>query len=192
MTPTERQAMVTERKRRGYPWHGPPHLSAPQGFRIVTGVCYEHRKLLDNPRRLGWFERELLASLRELTAGLAAWCVLPNHYHALVFIEDIEAFSKGLGQLHGRTSHEMNTIDGTRGRRVWYRSQDRTMRSDRHYFTSLNYIHNNPVKHGYVTKWQDWPFSSVHWYLENKGREWMLDLWRGYPVLKYGDGWDEY
>ncbi len=84
----------------------------------------------------------------------------------------------------------MNKQDGIQGRRVWYRSQDRVMRSRRHFFTSLNYIHNNAVKHGYVKKWQDWAFSSVHWYLEHKGREWLLDLWREYPVLNYGEKWD--
>ena len=64
------------------------------------------------------------------------------------------------------------------------------MRSERHYFTTLNYIHNNPVKHGYVDKWGDWAYSSFHWYLENKGRDWLIELWREYPVLNYGDKWD--
>ena len=64
------------------------------------------------------------------------------------------------------------------------------MRSERHYFTTLNYIHNNPVKHGYVDKWGDWPCSSYHWYLENKGRDWLLELWHEFPVLNYGDQWD--
>jgi putative transposase len=54
----------------------------------------------------------------------------------------------------------------------------------------MNYIHNNPVKHGYVAKWQDWPFSSAHWYLEMKGHDWLLENWRDYPVLDYGNDWD--
>ena len=58
----------------------------------------------------------------------------------------------------------------TRGRRVWYRCQDRCMRSEGRLFTPpSNYIHNNPVKHGYATLWTDWPFSSVHGYLGLKG-----------------------
>lgn len=64
------------------------------------------------------------------------------------------------------------------------------MRSEAHYYTTLNYIHNNPVKHGYASKWTDWPFSSVHWYLDVKGRKWLEDVWRSYPVLNYGDKWD--
>ena len=29
-----------------------------------------------------------------------------------------------------------------------------------------------------------------YWYLENKGRDWLVDLWQEYPVLNYGDKWD--
>lgn len=105
-------------------------------------------------------------------------------------IDGIRDFSNGLGQLHGRTSFEMNRRDDARGRKVWYRCQDRVIRSERHYYASMNYIHNNPVKHGYSKKWQEWPYSSVHWYLECKGRDWLVDAWRQYPVLNYGDKWD--
>ncbi len=190
MSPAERQAIVAHRRRRNFPWHGPPHLEAAPGFRLITGVCFEHEMILRSCARLKWFEEEILRSLREWRIACAAWCILPNHYHALLQIDDIKAFSKCLGQFHGRTSYIMNEEDDACGRRVWYRSQDRAMRSDRHFFTSINYIHNNPVKHGYVKKWQDWPFSSIHWYLQNKGRPWLLDAWREYPLLDFGKSWD--
>jgi putative transposase len=103
----------------------------------------------------------------------------------------MKRFAKTIGQLHGRTSFEMNGLDNARGRRVWYNCQDRCMRSEGHFYTSINYVHNNPVKHGYVKKWPEWPFSSVHGYLETMGREWLLDLWSSYPVLDYGKGWDD-
>jgi putative transposase len=190
MSPDQRQAISAERRKRGYPWHSPPHLPAAEGFRIITGACYEHRNLLATSERLAWFEENLLKAISELSPTCAAWCVLPNHYHVLVKTDSIRDFSRGLGQLHGRTSFEMNRADEARGRKVWYRCQDRVMRCERHYYVSMNYIHNNPVKHGYVSKWQEWPYSSVHWYLESRGRDWLLDVWREYPVLSYGDKWD--
>jgi putative transposase len=189
-TPEQRAAAVADRKQHGYPWHGPPHLEAPGQYRIVTGACFEHRDILGSSDRLRWFEEQLLACVRELAVPCSAWVVLPNHYHILVRIEDMRVFSQGITRLHGRTSFEMNRKDDASGRRVWYRSQDRCMRSEAHYFTTLNYIHNNPVKHGYVRKWTDWPYSSVHWYLETKGRDWLTDVWRNYPVLNYGEKWD--
>ncbi|NLF07675.1 MAG: transposase [Pirellulaceae bacterium] len=189
-TTGQRASAVAERIEHGYPWHGPPHLNTPGEYRIVTGSCFEHRPILSTLERLQWFEGELLSAMKSLNTPCAAWVVLPNHYHVLVSIADMKTFSRGMGMLHGKTSFEMNGNDGTRGRRVWYRCMDRCMRSEAHYYTTLNYIHNNPIKHGYARKWTDWPYSSIHWYLSTKGREWLLDAWRSYPVLNYGDKWD--
>lgn len=186
----QRAQAVAERIQRGFPWHSPPHVDAPTTFRIITGTCLEHAHILSAPDRLTWFEQELLAHLRKQNLVCTAWVVLPNHYHILVKIDDIRDFTRRQGQLHGRTSFAMNREDAQRGRRVWYRCQDRCMRSERHYYTTLNYIHNNPVKHGYVESWDEWPSSSLHWYLQVKGRAWLEDVWREYPVLNYGEKWD--
>ena len=35
---------------------------------------------------------------------------------------------------------------------------ERAMRSDRHFWATLNYAHHNPVHHGYVARWTDWPW----------------------------------
>ena len=65
------------------------------------------------------------------------------------------------------------------------------MRSDRHFWATLNYVHHNPVHHGYVEHWQDWPFSSAPEYLAEMGRAEAERLWLEYPVLDYGKGWDD-
>jgi putative transposase len=192
LTPAQQRGVVAERQRRGFPWHSPPHPEALGAYRLVSAACYEHRHLLHTPESLEWFERELLSTLAEAAQTCAGWCVLSNHYHALVQITDMHRFARALGRLHGRTSFQMNLEDGQRGRKVWYRCQERCMRSEAHYYVTLNYVHNNPVKHGYVEKWQAWPCSSFHWYLQTYGRDWLLDLWREYPVLHYGAAWDNF
>jgi putative transposase len=191
LTPAQQHAIVAERRQRGFPWHGPPHPEAPGEYRIVTAACFEHRHILSTDQRLKWFADELHKTLSELGVPCAAWCVLPNHYHVLVRIMEMRTFTAGLGKMHGRTSYLMNRDDDQSGRQVWHRCADRCMRSDRHFYSSVNYIHNNPVKHGYVERWQDWPHSSVHEYLEAQGRERLLSMWEEYPVLDYGRDWDE-
>jgi putative transposase len=118
--------------------------------------------------------------------------VLPNHYHLLLFAPEQVDVGNALRNVHGRTSYLWNGKDGKRGRKVWYRYADRAMRSERHTHTTLNYIHYNPVKHGYVSSPYDWRESSVHWYLSAFGREWLRDLWRRYPVRDYGKEWDNF
>jgi putative transposase len=123
---------------------------------------------------------------------MQAWVVLPNHYHLLVRVTDFDLLGDIFRQVHGPTAREWNLEEATPGRKVWYRYTDRAIRSERHYYTTLNYIHYNPVKHGWVASPYDWPESSVHWYLEHRGREWLRDLWVRYPVRDYGRGWDDY
>ena len=193
MTKERRDLVLKERKLLKLPWHGPPHFKCDlPRTRLFTSACFEHRHILATTERLAEFETELLETLAAAEFAIMAWCVLTNHYHVLIPRCDQRKVAKVLGSLHGRTSFRWNREDGARGRQVWYRSTDRFMRSDAHLFATVNYIHNNPVHHGYVTKWQDWPFSSVHRYLTEIGRAEMTKMWREYPVLNYGAGWDEF
>ena len=53
-----------------------------------------------------------------------------------------------------------------------------------------HYVHHNPVHHGYVNSWQDWPWSSATEFLEKVGRVWALKIWKQYPNMAYGKKWD--
>ena len=137
------------------------------------------------------FSRALLELLHLHTTCVVVWCVLPNHYHALVETTDVLNLLREIGRLHGRTSHAWNGEENTRGRQVFHGATERYMRSERHLFATVNYIHHNPVHHGYVKHWTEWPWSSATDYLEQVGQEEALQLWHAYPILDYGKGWDD-
>ena len=61
----------------------------------------------------------------------------------------------------------------------------------RHKWAVVNYIHNNPVHHGYVARWQDWPFSSAVAFLDEVGYPRAQRIWVDYPVLDMGKDWDD-
>jgi putative transposase len=119
-----------------------------------------------------------------------AWVVLPNHYH-LLMEGDLRVFAQRIARLHNGAATQWNREDGTPGRKVWHRFSDRIIRSERHYYASLNYIHANPVKHGHAANAEAWAWSSLSLYMEMVGREQLADWWREYPVADYGRGWDE-
>jgi putative transposase len=137
------------------------------------------------------FAENLVATFIRCAARCSAWCVLPNHYHALVDCGDVRDLLSDLGRLHGRSSFVWNGEDGTRGRKVFFRAAERTMRSEAHAWATINYVHNNPVRHGYVEKWMDWPWSSARQFVDQVGREEAARIWRSYPVRDYGEGWDD-
>jgi putative transposase len=64
------------------------------------------------------------------------------------------------------------------------------MKSESHHWASLNYVFHNAVRHGYVERWQDWPYSNAADYLEEVGRVVAERRWREYPVDEYGKDWD--
>jgi putative transposase len=136
------------------------------------------------------FEAELLEAARHESRTTHAWIVLPNHYHLLVHCTEIKGLLAALGRLHGRTSHRWNGEDDCRGRQVWHRAAETAMKSDRHFWATLNYVLHNAVRHGYVERWQDWPYSNAAEYLAEVGREEAERRWLEYPVREYGEGWD--
>lgn len=119
-----------------------------------------------------------------------AWCVLPNHYHVLVTTFDLAQLLQNIGRLHGRTSHAWNREENLRGRKVFYRTSERELRSRRHFLATLNYVHHNPVRHGYAEKGTEWPWSSATEFLRQKGAEEVDRIHEMYPLLDYGENWD--
>lgn len=192
-TPEIREDVLAFRKRQHRPWHGPPHFAGQQTSQyLITGTCYEHAPILGaTHQRLDEFALALWQTFEDAAAIIHAWCLLPNHYHVLATIPDLPVLVARLGKLHGSTSFTWNGEDNARGRQCWHRATDRAMRNEEHFWATLNYIHHNPVRHGYVSKWQDWPWSSAREYLAKTGPDEAARIWKAFPVLDYGAGWDD-
>jgi len=191
MTPAQRREAVEYRRLRERPWHSPPHWEF-QGLLqfTISSACYEHQHIIGlTPERMTECESTLLDVCSHFATNVYAWCILPNHYHLLIQTDQLGALRAELGRFHGRTSFKWNGEDHRRGRHVWHNCLDRGIKSRRHFWASVNYIHHNPVHHGYVERWQDWPWSSAADFIERVGRETASKIWREYPVLDYGKTW---
>jgi len=192
LTDKQRDDLLAWRRQMRFPWHSPPHCISDRGVYHITAACYEHEAIIgSSPARMAGFADALVACLSLHAGAIHAWCVLPNHYHALLATPDVFALLAALGKLHGRTSFAWNGEDARRGRQVWCKAADRGMRSDRHHWATLNYVHHNPVHHGYARRWQEWPYSSAVEYLEGVGHAEAERIWREFPILDYGKGWDD-
>lgn len=190
LTPEQRAQLVAERIAKGHPPHSPPHIAQDETLYVLTAACYEHQPhMMASERR-----QKVLAGLFEgfINAGseLIAWVVVPNHYHLLLKVNQFKDVGQVIRKVHGSTSRFWNLADKAPGRKIWYRYSDRFIRSERHFFTTINYLHFNPVKHGWAESPYEWKESSVHWYLEHHGRDWLREVWQKYPVKNYGKEWD--
>jgi putative transposase len=91
---------------------------------------------------------------------LLAWCVMPNHIHALVHIWDWP-LSKMLQNWKFITAVKANRILDRSGE-FWQREYWETfMRSEEQEWAAIRYIESNPVKAKLCQVAKEWPFSSA-------------------------------
>jgi putative transposase len=182
LTQEEKQKILQEIRDRGYPLHSPPHQICARTLYSITASCYKHQCYLNKSDRCQQLLEKIWQTYLDREIEIQAWIILPNHYHLLVRILDFKDIEKFIRLVHGATSFQWNVEESCQGRKIWYRYSDRAIRSKRHYYTTLNYIHYNPVKHRWVDSPYNWQESSVHWYLNDRGKQWLRDLWVSYPL----------
>jgi putative transposase len=133
--------------------------------------------------------RHLVDHIAELRSCLAAvkarhpfridaMVVLPEHLHALWTLPADDAdFSTRwmlLKQSFTRRLHASGALDDAAQRRRGQRSErniwqrrfwEHRIRDAEDHARHVDYIHFNPVKHGWVLRARDWPYSSLHSYV---------------------------
>lgn len=99
-----------------------------------------------------------------------AWVVLPDHMHAVWTLPEGDAdfstrwsvikarFSCAMPHTPRRPSHAARREHGLWQRRFW----EHHIRDDADWANHIQYCWINPVKHGYVERPEDWPYSSFH------------------------------
>ncbi len=106
--------------------------------------------------------------------SLLAMVVLPEHLHAIWRLPAGDAdyatrwallkagFSRRLAR--GEPISSSRAAKGERG--IWQRRYwEHRIRDDADLARHLDYVHFNPVKHGWVSRAVDWPHSTVHGYI---------------------------
>lgn len=191
LTHQQRAEIFAYRRAHGYPDHAPPHPYREAGVYLLTAATDGRAPVLTAGHRTG-FEQQLIYLFNTVKIHPIAWVILPDHYHVLADVSSLDILSAAIKKLHGAPAYEWNQADGLQGRRkVWYHFSDRMIRNEIHFYTTVNYIHANPMKHGYVTEPYEWVWSSLSLYLQDYGRDWLRETWQKYPPGGFGKEWDE-
>ena len=124
--------------------------------------------------------------------SIIAIVVLPEHIHTIWELpSDDENYSsrwRAIKSLFTRTliKQGVKISKNKKGeyslwqRRFW----EHTIRDENDLQRHVDYIHYNPVKHGYIIKASDWPYSSIHRYIKS---EIIHEDW-GANEMVMGDG----
>ena len=151
--------------------HHPPHLFIDNTYYFLTARTYRRQKFFYSDSRKAILLHSLKAEFRKRGLALLSWVVMDNHYHVLFRVSQGRQLSKAINMVHGRVSYILNRENGTRGRKVFQNYWDRCIRNEKDFYTRLNYIHYNPVKHGSVYKMEDYGCSRYRCYLQQCGHE---------------------
>jgi putative transposase len=104
-----------------------------------------------------------------------AMVVLPEHLHAIWRLpsDDVaypmrwSLIKAGFSRCIEKNEHIRVSRLAKRERGIWQRRYwEHLIRDENDFERHEDYIHYNPVKHGYVGHAVDWPFSSFHRYVE--------------------------
>ncbi|MEX2474204.1 transposase [Marinobacter sp.] len=149
----------------------------PGGTYFFTVVTADRAPILKSPSAVSCLRASFRSVLPRYPFSIDAMVVLPDHIHCVWTLpgEDDDyslrwrliktGFTKRLQRLPGEA--------GLISQSIWQkRFWEHTVRDDLDFARHVDYIHFNPVKHGYVSRAADWPYSSFHRYV----REGMLPV----------------
>ncbi len=106
---------------------------------------------------------------------IEAMVVLPEHLHAIWRLphDDVaypmrwSLIKAGFSRRIVKNEHIRASRVAKRERGIWQRRYwEHCIRDEGDFERHVDYIHYNPVKHGYVKHAVDWPFSTFHKYVE--------------------------
>jgi len=151
------------------PWpHAPTHQLSVRGTYFLTASTYLKAHHFRGKERLRVLHRGLLTVARDFDWQLEAWAVFSNHYHFVGHsppdAPGASNLSDMLSVLHVKTSGWINKLDKTPGRQVWFNFRETRLTYQKSYLARLNYVHQNPVKHGLVPVANQYPWCSAAWF----------------------------
>lgn len=151
----------------------------------------------------------------EPIAEIFAWCLMPNHFHFLIKIKEedkielqfeeskklifnnldenqkytfLQQFiSRQFAKLFSSYTQSFNKLYNRKGSLFIKNFKFKQVDSTAYYNTLIQYIHLNPIQHGFTSKIEEWEFTSYHSILSEKPTLLQRD-----EVLKWFGGKTEF
>ena len=165
----------------------------PGATYFFTVVTDRRRPLFTDPLARKLLRHALAFTRRRLPFELWATVLLPDHMHCIWKLPNGDddfstrwsmlkrTFSKEWRRLGGDLSPVSASRRDHRELGVWQRRfWEHLIRDERELYAYRDYIHLNPVKHGYVAEPHQWPWSSVHRHLS---LGWLQPDWTANPLV---------
>lgn len=156
----------------------PRLTSGPTYF--FTVVAYQRRPIFCDPR----FRAALRQSITNVRVArpfhIDAWVLMPNHMHCIWTLPERDVdYGRRWGEIKRHVSHlcretlhdpALLTRSAKKQREstIWQRRfWEHQIRDDTDFERHMDYVHFNPVKHGFVLNVGEWEHSTFHRYVRD-------------------------
>ena len=166
----------------------------PGGMYFFTVVTFRRQRFLIDDDVRAALREGIQFTRQSKPFEIVAWVLLPDHLHCIWRLppDDTDFSSRWsiikriVTQRCGERLNRPEWLNARRRKRqqgtLWqHRFWDHLIRDEDDFNQHMDYIHWNPVKHGFASKVDDWPYSSFHrlvrrgWYDENWGKNITFD-----------------
>lgn len=142
------------------------------------------RQIFDAESDYAAFERVLAEACQRVSMRLLSYCVMPNHWHLLLWPYrdgDLSNFMRWLTLTHTQRWHAHRNSVGT-GHLYQGRFKSFLVQTDGHLLAACRYVERNPLRAKLVDQADAWPWGSL-WRREHgsAGRKALLSEW---PVTR--------
>jgi putative transposase len=166
--------------------HAPAHLFLTNYHYFITAGTYGKRIYFNSDDKKKILFNTIGEVLEETKSELHGWVILGNHYHILSKLKDAFLLPQIIKKIHSISAVWVNKLSKKPGRKIWYQYWDECIRDEKDFYAKLNYIHLNPVKHGYVDRPEQYKFSSYNHFLKTEGINWLDAIFKHFPPNEMG------
>ncbi|HEX4796891.1 MAG TPA: transposase [Humisphaera sp.] len=144
----------------------------PRKIRVAAGGVVYHvlnravgrADLFHKPSDYAAFEKILAQSNERLAVPVLAYCLMPNHWHLVLWPRkdgDLSKFMRWLTVTHAQRHHAHYKAVGT-GPVYQGRFKSFPVQDDRHLLIVCRYVERNPLRANLVSRAEAWMWSSLH------------------------------
>ena len=157
----------------------------PEGAYFITAKILDNQPLLQSEARKELFFDVLVNKCIENNVDLFVWVICDDHYHFMIHSDHEFDLGYIMNRIHSVSATLLNKIDNTPGRQVWYQYWDSWLRDEESFWLRFNYIHWNPIKHGYaenIIELEKYDYCSFSLWKEVLGKEAIELFFEQYPI----------
>jgi putative transposase len=126
------------------------------------------------------FEKVLAQAVERTGTRLLAYCLLPNHWHLIVWPRKDGELSRFVGWLSLTHTQRWHAHRGSTGSGHVYQGRFKSfpVQEDEHFYAAARYVERNAARAGLVRRAEQWPWGSLYrWLRGSTADKALLAAW---------------